>query len=148
MSEEIYTAYLEGDLLLNARGDWIHRGVPFANPKLSELFHRSIVWDESSRRYLVRIGRQQATFRVEDCAYFVVRLLDEKTPWEITLKDGSCETLREESLEFGSSSTLYTRVKGNHLALFLSAAYQRFVEHIEDDHTVVVNGKKLRIPVR
>ena len=140
MSEPIYTAFLEGDLLLTARGEWVHRGVPFANDRLSDLFHRSIVWEEEPRRYVIRIGKQQATFRMEDCAYFVTALHDEKDPWEISLRDGTSETLRADTLRYGEADKLYIKVKGEHAALFLSSAYQQIVRYAEDECRLRING--------
>ena len=143
--QQIYTAYLDGDLVLTNRGEWTHRGVLFSNPKLSALFHRSIVWDESQRRYLIRIGNQQATFTCEDCAYFVVSLIDQGSVWQLVLNDGSEEPLLPGTLSRGAESQFYALVKNGHRARFQSPAHQTLIMHAVDDNTLEVAGEMVRL---
>ena len=146
MAEEpIYTALLKGSLKLSRFGEWWHNGTPFKNQKLSELFHRSIVWSEGEKGYFVKIGNNRASFDLEDTAYFVVGLDDAVLPWRITLADGSVEPLVPATLKLGAENQVYCRVKGQHSARFTRAAYQLLCEHALDERSLRVGGEVVQL---
>lgn len=141
-----YTAYLDGSLKLDRFGQWWHQGRPFLNVKLSEFFHRSIIWDNELQRYLLQIGAQRATFNCEDTAYFVRQLLDQQCPWQIKLNDQSCETFDAGSLKLGAENQIYCLVKdAKHRARFSREAYQALLPHVIDEFTLNIEGMLIRL---
>lgn len=145
MKEVLYTAYLEGSLRLSEQGVWYHNGRPFQNEKLSVLFHRSIVWDERQSRYFIQIGAQRATFDLDDTAYFVVSLKDEKLPWGLILADTTEEQLRPNTLKLGEGGKIYTEVKGDHRAVFTRGAYQTLVQHLVGEDRLAVGDELISL---
>lgn len=145
MDEALYTAYLDGSLLLTERGQWIHNGTPFTNRNLISLFHRSIIWNEEESRYFIRIGKGQATFLCEDTAYFVSGLCDQKSPWEVVLLDGSREHLRSDTLYQGADHQIYCLVKGGHPARFLKNTHQILLEHVLDNQKLLIDGEEISL---
>lgn len=141
-----YTAFLKGSLKLDSFGMWHHDERPFLNDKLAALFHRSIVWDQESSRYLLQIGRQRAEFDVEDTAWFVLLLEDGGFPWKIVLSDGSTEHFRPDTVSIGGDGQFYHLVKGCHRARFSRPAHQRLLEHACSEREILVNGKRVQIP--
>jgi len=146
--DERYLADLTKDLKLSATGEWWHKGQPFENRKLIELFNRSIVWDESAKRYLLKIGSNLASFVYEDTAYFVLSLNDKHTPWSLILSDQSEEPLVPSSLTLGEDNQVYCRVKGTHNARFSRAAHQQLLEHVVDEESLLIGDKKIVLAKR
>jgi hypothetical protein len=140
-----YTAYLEGSLRLSATGEWWHEGVAFTHPELIALFHRSIVWDAGTKRYLVRIGEGAATFTCEDTAYFVATLLTEQTPWYITLLDGTIEPLDPAMFSLGTDNQIYCRVKGGHRARLTRGAHQNLLCFAIDAETLLIGDVPVKL---
>lgn len=145
MSEIEYTAELKGSLKLSKNGEWWHNGVAFQREALSNLFHRSIIWDEVEKQYFVKIGRQRARFDVEDTAYFVTELLDETRPWHLKLNDGSEEDLKAQTLCLGSEDQIYCQVKDYHRARFSRSAHQRLLSHAVDERNIKVNDQLIQL---
>ena len=141
----LYTAYLDGSLRLTRQGVWLHEGRKISNRNLSDLFHRSVVWDDTLLRYVVRIGKEQATFTCDDAPYYVVALDTSHSPWELVLAGGERAPLDRGSLRQTATHELTSRIKGGHRALFLSGAYQIMVEHTIDDRSICVDGEVVTI---
>ena len=144
----MYTAYLKGSLKLSQTGEWWHNGVPFSNPKLIDLFSRSIVWDEELKEYFIQIGQQRASFDCEDTAYFVAALDLEAKPCKILLSDGSSEELLTDTLSLGSEKQIYCVVKGQHLARFSRGAHQVLLQLVSSDAAITIDGKKIKVKER
>jgi len=139
------TAYLEGSLRLSATGEWWHDGVAFTHPELIALFHRSIVWDAPTQRYLVRIGAGAATFTCEDSPYFVAAVITEHTPWRITLLDGSTEPLDPAGIWLGAENQIYCRVKGGHPARLTRGAHQHLLRYAVDAETLMIGAVPVKL---
>lgn len=149
MVEIAYTAYLEGSLQLTAAGEWIHNGVPFQNSSVIALFNRSVVWDPHDARYYVRIGKQQATFRCDDTAFFATALEQTRSPWRIVFSDGREEELLSARLSQGSAHQLYyKRSFDGQYARCSRGVHQQLVEHALDESTLRIDGVPARIPLR
>ncbi len=140
-----FTAYLNGSLTLSSEGIWIHEGVAFTNEKLISLFHRSIVWNEQQKGYLLQIGQYRASFSLEGVPYFVRSLDDSVSPWRLHLLDGSDEALKPESLTVSASHEIFCEVKGGHNAKFLHGAHQTLLAHTVNDHEIQIGGQIVRI---
>jgi hypothetical protein len=141
-----YTAFLKGSLKLDCFGIWHHDDRPFANDKLAALFHRSIIWDETTQCYLIQIGRQRAEFDVEDTAWFVMLLDDVSYPWKLVLSDGSTEAFRPDAVSVGHDGQFYHLVKGGHRARLSRPAHQRLLDHACSEREILVNGKRIQLP--
>ena len=127
--QTIYTAYLKGSLCLSKDGDWFHNGSGFSNQKVIDFFHHHIQWSESDKQYYIAYGKGRAEFDCEDCAYFVLELLDNGSlPLQVRLADQSIEDLDLSSLHVGQQNRLYCKVKQGHAALFKKAPYQRLAQ--------------------
>lgn len=126
--------------MLNKHGEWVHEGIPFTNTKVSELFHRSVSWDEERRCFVVRIGLQQATFSCEDSPYFVAQVRTESSPWSIVLAGGGEEPLFPGSISIGKEDQFYCTVRGQYRARFMRAAHQTLLEHAVDENTLQIDG--------
>ncbi len=142
-SEIVYIAQLKGSLELTSEGQWIHNGIQFQNEKLSELFSRSIVWNEITNEYLVEIGNQRATFTCHDTAFFVRAINDTTNPWMLTISDGTQEPLQPETLTLGPNNNVYCTVHKIHRAKLLKSSHQTLAAHVTDDSSVVINGKRV-----
>lgn len=146
MKEISYIAKLEGSLRLSAEGEWFHNGEPFQNKKLSDLFLRSVVWDNMERRFFIEIGPQRATFDIEDTAYFIISIDDSVSPWLLHLSDGTTETLQTDSLSISSRGPIYCTVKmGLHKAKFLRSAHQLLSTHVVGDNEIVIGGERITL---
>lgn len=139
--EIVYIAQLKGSLELSSEGVWIHNGTPYQNEKLSEMFSRSIIWDEKGGEYLVEIGNQRATFTCHDTAYFVRSIDDNGKDWVLQLSDGTSETLSPTSLEIGANDAIYCIVHQTHKAKFLKSAHQMLAKYVASDNTLNINGQ-------
>lgn len=144
MTDIQYTAYLKGSLKLSKHGEWWHNGNPFTNKRLSDLFSRSIVWDKSANEFFVQIGKQRATFTLEDTPFFVLSINDQHVPWKIELSDGTSEILEPKSLVVGDESQIYCRVKGGAFkARFSRSAHQALLGYAGDDNSLLVSGERI-----
>ena len=141
----MYTAYLKGSLKLSKTGEWWHNGQPFQNQKVSDLFTRSLVWDESAAEYFIQIGTQRASFDCEDTAFFITSIDDTVSPWTIAISDGTTETLRGDNIEIGDEQQLYCIVHGSHRARLTRSAHQALLCHVESDSSIVIDGTVYRI---
>ena len=145
MEEAIYTAFLKGSLKLSKTGEWWHNGKPFTNKKLSDYFHKSIFWRENEQDYVIRIGKQQATFDLEDTPFFVLTIDQSVVPWKITLSDGTTEELSPTSLSLGPEDQIYCLVKTTHRARFSRAAHQLLLAHAMSEDEIAVAGKTVKL---
>jgi hypothetical protein len=145
-TEVLYTAYLQGSLKLSRFGEWWHEGKPFANPRLADLFHRSIVWDDSLKQYFIQIGKQRAAFTCEDCAFFVSTLNDDGAPWLINCLHGVSEPLDPATLSIGGEEQIYCSLQSGHRARFLSAALQVALRHAVDENQLQVGPLLVLLP--
>jgi len=143
VSKAIYTAYLEGSLKLSKTGEWWHEGRPFANLRLAELFHHSIVWAEVEKRYFVQIGQQRASFDCEDTAYFVLQVDETATPWQLSVSDGSTEQLDPKSLSLGLEDQIYCTIKGFHRARLSRSAHQQILTHVVSENQLSIGGQTI-----
>lgn len=142
----VYTAYLDESLCLAKNGNWYHRGQEFSNQRLAELFHRSISWNEQEGKFFLLIGRERATFKIEDTAYFVRALNDLVDGWTLTLNNGLEEKFAPNRLSLSPDGALCVTLLSGQRARFLSSAYQTFVSHLVSSQEFEMNGKRYKIP--
>lgn len=146
MSTEIdYTAYLSGSLLLNRRGTWLHDGSPFTNSKVATLFSQSVVWDSTLGDYVVRIGRQQATFSYSVTPYLVISICQPKRNEIIaSVSNGKSYTVHAREWMLGPESEIYLELPINpprlDLALCTSSAHQALLASARDSTSIDLNG--------
>ncbi len=153
----MYTALLQGSLRLSKFGEWWHEGTPFANQRLATLFHHSIIWEPERQLFVIRLGKQQAIFDVEDTAFFVVQLNTEVLPWTIELNDGRILSLNPRSLQIGDEGQFYCLVPKERAAepnrppstesevihvraRFMRSPHQLLLEHAVDEHSLMISG--------
>lgn len=142
MKEIEYIAELSGSLRLTKNGEWYHNGDIFQNKKLSDLFLRSIVWDQKESRYYIEIGNQRATFTHEGCVYFATALDDSAVPWLLSLTNGEKIQLDPATLRLEPDDAIACTMHAIHPVRLLRSAHQRFATHVIDEHTVEIGGKQ------
>ncbi len=149
MKEILYTAELRGKLALSQMGEWFHEGKKFERKTLSDLFHRSIVWDPKLHSYFIEIGPQRATFDCEDTAYFVIDLDESVTPWQVVLagetSGGANEELDPKSITVGDQGQFYCSVRDGHRARFTKGIHQRLLNYVIDENTMRISGQVISI---
>ncbi|MFB6350412.1 MAG: hypothetical protein ABEN55_09780 [Bradymonadaceae bacterium] len=120
------------EIRLDSRGKWTHEGLDFENPRIIDLFSRSVDRTEGGT-WILEVGRFTYPITVEDCGFFVERVDFDRDPPMLKLSDETTEPLDPETLEYGGKGRLYCRVKdGAFRARFKWDAYhalgERFVE--------------------
>ena len=126
---------------LHANGRWSHEGLDFENPKIIDLFSRSVGRTDGGT-WVLKIGQFTYPIEVEDTGYFVERTQVGGDRVSLRLSDGTAELLDPSTLSYVPEGRLYCRVKGDGFrARFLRAAYYDLAEHIEESS----NGWELRL---
>ncbi len=145
MKEIAYTAYLQGSLRLDQAGTWWHNDVAFENPKVSLLFHKSIVWDVEAQDFVLRIGHERAFFTHAQQVFFVRALLDQESPSQILLYNETTEPLQVESLRLADNDQVLCQLSSGHTAVFTRKAYQHLLTHLIDGTTFLIDGKRITL---
>ena len=136
------------EIRLDARGKWTHEGLDFENPRIIDLFSRSVDRTEGGT-WVLEVGRFTYPITVEDCGFFVERINFDHDPPLLRLSDQTTEELDPETLEYAGDGRLYCTVKdGAFRARFKWDAYhalgERFVEEdgeiflVWDDQRVLI----------
>lgn len=141
LPEPVRRALLSGmpleRITLDDEGRWWHEGDPIDNPRIADLFHRSIE-RTAGGTYVLHIAPFTYPIEVKDTPYFVRYFaLDGETP-RIRLSDGSEEVLDVKSLRYVAGRGFYCQVKSNDKggtfsARFNRPAYYALAEHLEED---------------
>ena len=151
LSPALYTAELKGHLRLSKDGDWYHEGKIFERKALSDLFHRSIIWDENDKEYFIRIGRERARFELEDVPYFI-STITLTMPMQIKLLGGHEETLNPEKFSVGPESQIYYELQAGHYcghqARLTRAAHQLLLQYAVSESEININGIKIALHQR
>lgn len=144
MIKALYTAELKGKLKLDRHGDWFHEGKAFERKALSDLFHRSIVWDSEDKEFFIQIGKERARFEIEDVPYFV-RSIETEKPQTIILLGGHSEALNPNEFYLGSENQIYYRLSSGHTARLTRAAHQTLMNFCESDSDINIHGTKINL---
>ncbi len=151
LSPALYTAELKGHLRLSKDGDWYHEGKIFERKALSDLFHRSIIWDENDKEYFIRIGRERARFEIEDVPYFI-STITLTSPMQIKLLGGHEEALDPNNFSVGPESQIYYKLHSihhsGHQARLTRAAHQLLLQYAVSDSEININGIKIALHQR
>lgn len=83
-------------LVLHRDGSWTHDGRPITNPRLRQLFDRSVRYLPDEHKFVVQVGRFRGQIDVEEAAFFV-RSTD-LARGTLQLSDGSEEPLDPSTL--------------------------------------------------
>jgi hypothetical protein len=136
LPEPVRKALLSGmpleRITLDAEGRWWHEGDPIDNPRIVELFNRSIE-RTTGGTYVLHIAPFTYPIEVKDTAYFVRRVDLMGDGARLLLSDGSEEPLDVASLRSVQGRGFYCTVKGGAFAArFSRPAYYALAEHIEE----------------
>lgn len=143
-------------ITLDADGRWRHEGEPIDNPRIAELFHRSIERTPGGT-YLLRVGPFAYPVEVEDAPYFVRRAMisddpSEPVPVRLWLSDGSEEPLDLASLRYVPGRGFYCRIERRGQAFgarFSRPAYYALADYIEEDgdgYALVLGSRRIAVP--
>ncbi|HYB92302.1 MAG TPA: DUF1285 domain-containing protein [Candidatus Binataceae bacterium] len=139
-----------GNISFRRDGNWYRDGERIENPRIAELFSRSIHRNPDGSYYL-QVGDERAPIAVEDTPYVVTTLEDDELGgFMLVLNDGTRETLDPVTLEIAADNVLYARVKGGQSrARFLRNAYYHLSDRLElgDDGAVVLTIRGRRYPM-
>jgi len=129
-SAGFYTIH-NSEIRFAADGYWYADGKRIENRRIAALFSRSVERDPDGG-YRLRVADEVAPIIVDDTAY-VVTGVTLAARIELTLNDGSCEPLVEDSLEISSEHVFYCMVKGaSEPARFLRAAHYQLADLIHE----------------
>lgn len=140
-------------LVLRHDGTWRHAGVPFLNPKLREVFDRSVRFLPEEGKYVVQIGRFRGEIELQEAGFFV-REFDAESG-EIRLSDRSAESLDVDTLSTSPlDGALLCRVKRGLAsaglpARFTHAAQAELLNAVDDGENppvLRVAGIRHRLP--
>ena len=126
---------------LDANGKWTHEGLDFENPRIIDLFNRSVN-RTAGGTWVLEIGRYTYPIEVEDTAIFV-ESIDLTPPVTVRLSNGVTERLDLTTLHYRAPDRL-TCVTGEHfVARFKRRPYHDLLALLDErdgDLVVVVNG--------
>lgn len=127
------------EIRLDERGNWTHEGLDFENPRVADLFSRS-VGRTSGGTWVLEIGRFTYPIVVEDTGFFIDRVDWSEAPPLLQLSDSTTEPLDLETLQYEPGGRLYCRVKDREFrARFKRGAYHSIMPFLHDeDHKVVL----------
>ncbi|NOZ85397.1 MAG: DUF1285 domain-containing protein [Deltaproteobacteria bacterium] len=121
---------------LDKNGRFWHKGAPVTNPKVHELFSRSLKRLDNGT-YTLCIGPDSCIIEIEDTPYVVRRLNVTKAGGDgpltvmIELSDGTKEELDPATLSISRDNVLYCEVKGGeHSARFDRPPYMALAEYV------------------
>ncbi len=126
------------EIRLDERGRWTHEGLLFENPRIVDLFSRSVDRTEGGT-WVLEVGRFTYPITVEDTGFFIDRVDWSQSPPMVELSDKTTEALDVESLEYRPGGRLYCRVKdGNFRARFKHHAYHSITEHLDEEEGQII----------
>jgi len=121
------------EIRLDERGEWTHEGLDFENPRIIDLFSRSVDRTEGGT-WVLEVGRFTYPITVENTGFFVERVDFDRNPPRIELSDGTAERLDPDTLDYQGNGKLYCRIKGEEFrARFKWQAYHQISEHLEHE---------------
>ncbi len=117
---------------VDENGKLFHDGAPMIHPGILELIYESVYFEDGI--YFLKVGKQSCQLEVADTFHVVTRAEFADSGVELTISDGSTESLDPRSLWIGNGEVLYCMIKdGKFPARFLRQAYyqitERLVEH-------------------
>lgn len=122
---------------LTERGEWKHEGLDFENPKIIQLFSRSVSQTPGGT-WVLEIGRFTYPIVVDRTGYFV-ESFRAGPPATLDLSDGTSEALDPSTLVYEAGGKLFCRVKDNRFdARFKRHAYYSLVEHVSEQDDAYV----------
>ncbi len=126
------------EIRLDERGKWTHEGLHFENPRLIDLFSRSVGRTEGGT-WVLEIHRFTYPITVEDTGFFVDSVDWTDDPPTLRISDGTTEPLDITSIDYQRGGRLYCRIKdGEFRARFKRSAYHSIMEHLHEDHGQII----------
>jgi len=117
---------------LDDRGNWTHEGLDFENPRIIDLFSRSVNRTPGGT-WVLEVGRFTYPIQVDDTGFFVERLEWTDDLPTLVLSDHGREPLDPTTLQYAPQGRLYCRIRGGEFrARFKKAAYYDLAERIEE----------------
>ncbi len=121
------------EIRLDARGTWTHEGLSFENPRILDLFSRSVDRTEGGT-WVLEVGRFTYPITVEDTGFFVERVDWSTSPPTLHISDETTEELDVDTLEYRPGGRLYCEIKdGDFRARFKRSAYHSITDYLAED---------------
>jgi uncharacterized protein len=129
------------EIWIDREGDWYHRGAPMERADIVGHLCRHLGKDQSTGRFVIRMGNQECYLEVEDTPLVITRVLRKggeqggAERYVLSIKHlDEAEPLDPASLWVGEENVLYCVVKPERLpARFLRPAYYQLAEFIQED---------------
>jgi hypothetical protein len=129
------------EIWIDREGDWYHRGAPMERADIVGHLCRHLGKDQSTGRFVIRMGNQECYLEVEDTPLVITRVLRKggeqggAEGYVLSFKHlDEVESLDPASLWVGEENVLYCIVKAEGLpARFLRPAYYQLAEFIRED---------------
>ena len=134
MARAGFYAVDSGKISFRRDGNWYSDEERIDNPRIAELFSRSLHRNSDGSFYL-QVAEERAPITVEDTPY-VVKAVDGdcQDGFIITLNDNLSERLSPSTLEVAPDNVLYCVIKGGkYRARFLRSAYYHLAKFFEPD---------------
>ena len=131
--------YTLENITLHETGNWTHEGLDFENPKVIDLFYRSVSRTEGGT-WVLDIPPFTYPIEVEDAGFFVTHARVTGDAPEVTATDGKTYPLDTGSIRYAGGGRLYCTIRdGAFEARFLRAVYHNLADHMEErDDTIVL----------
>lgn len=119
-------------IVLTKNGIWLADGHEISHEPTRKLFARSLV--RESEGYFLKIGRESKKIRIEDTAYFVLRLNGSaQSGYRTLLNDETEEELKPETLKYKPGRLTCLIKKGTEEAKFLHAPYFDLLKELKEN---------------
>ncbi len=117
-------------IVLHENGVWRHEGLDFENPRIIDLFFKSVGQTEGGT-WILEVGPFTYPIAVERTGFFVTGFSFESG--QIILSDHTEELLDASTLVYEPEGKLFCRVKsGAFEARFLKDAYYKLAQRVEE----------------
>lgn len=150
MARAGFYAVDSGRISFRRDGNWYSDEERIDNPRIAELFSRSIHRNSDGSFYL-QVAEERAPITVEDTPY-VVKVIDGdcQDGFIITANDNVSERLDPSTLEVTPDNVLYCAVKaGKYRARFLRSTYYQLAKFFEPDpllgFALTVSGRRYAV---
>ena len=131
------------NISLTEKGEWKHEGLDFENPKIIDLFSRSVGRTRGGT-WVLEIGQYTYPITVERTGYFVVHVDLDASPPVLSISDGTREPLDVASVTYEPDGKLFCRIKsGEFEARFKRAAYYALatlIHETDDGIALCISG--------
>lgn len=122
---------LSGTITLNAEGEWLHEGVIVTHERTRSLFFKNLY--ESRGQWFLKGDSVPVPVEIQDTPYFINSVNLTERGCQVTVSDGSVETLDPTTLHFSSGDLPNCMVKdARYTARLTRQVYYQLMQNLEN----------------